>query len=39
MNLNFIFTILGAGSKGFTKAFKTFIKYFEAPQRSVKIKN
>ena len=26
-------------SKGFMKAFKAFIKPFEAPQRSVKIKN
>ena len=28
---------LGA-SKGFMKTFKVFMKYFEAPQRSVKIK-
>ena len=35
----FIFTHLCGASKGFIKAFKTFIKPFEAPQRSVKIKN
>ena len=34
----FIFTLLYAASKGFTKALKGFIKPFEAPQRSVKIK-
>ena len=33
----FIFTFLCATSKGFMKAFKTFIKHFEAPQ-SVKMK-
>ena len=38
INLNFYFhTSLGA-SEGFMKAFKAFIKPFEAPQRSVKIK-
>ena len=35
INLNFIFTLLCSGSKGFIKA---FIKPFETPQRSVKIK-
>ena len=34
----FIFTFLCGASKGFMKALKTFIKPFEAPQRSVKIK-
>ena len=34
----FIFTLLFGASKGFIKAFKVFIKPFEAPQRSVKIK-
>ena len=34
----FIFTFLCGASKGFMKAFKAFIKPFEAPQRSVKIK-
>ena len=34
----FIFTLLCGASKGFMKAFKAFIKPFEAPQRSVKIK-
>ena len=33
-----IFTLLCGVSKGFMKAFKAFIKPFEAPQRSVKIK-
>ena len=33
----FLFTLYDA-SKGFMKALKTFIKPFEAPQRSVKIK-
>ena len=32
-----IFTLLCAVSKGFMKAFKVFIKSFEAPQKSVKI--
>ena len=35
----FIFTLLWGASKGFMKAFKAFIKPFEATQRSVKIKN
>ena len=34
----FIFTLLCGASKGFMKALKAFIKPFEAPQRSVKIK-
>ena len=34
----FIFTPLCGVSKGFMKAFKTFLKPFEAPQRSAKIK-
>ena len=34
----FIFTLLGGASKGFMKALKAFIKPFEAPQRSLKIK-
>ena len=34
----FIFAVLSGTPKGFMKAFKTFIKYFEAPQRSMKIK-
>ena len=34
----FIFTLLCGASKGFMKAFKAFIKPFEAPQRSVKMK-
>ena len=34
----FIFTLLCGASKGFMKALKVFIKPFEAPQRSVKIK-
>ena len=34
----FIFTLLCGVSKGFMKAFKTFIKPLEAPQREVKIK-
>ena len=33
-----MFTLLCGASKGFMKALKTFIKYYEAPQRSVKIK-
>ena len=33
-----MFTLLSGASKGFTKAFKVFVKPFEAPQRSVKIK-
>ena len=31
--------LLCGASKGFMKALKAFIKLFEAPQRSVKIKN
>ena len=38
INLNFYFHIFGGASKGFTKALKAFIKLFEAPQRSAKIK-
>ena len=34
----FIFTLLCGAAKDFMKAFKAFIKPFEAPQRSVKIK-
>ena len=34
----FIFTLLCGGTKGFMKVLKAFIKPFEAPQRSVKIK-
>ena len=34
----FIFTLLSGAPKGFVKAFKAFIKPFEAPQRRVKIK-
>ena len=33
------FTLLCGASKSFMKALKDFIKPFEAPQRSVKIKN
>ena len=39
LNQIFIFTLLWGASKGFMKAFKVFIKPFEATQRSVKIKN
>ena len=35
----FISTLLCGASTGFIKAFKAFIKPFEAPQRSMKIKN
>ena len=35
---NFIFTFRYGASKGFKKAFKAFIKHFEAPQKNVKIK-
>ena len=38
LKLNFYFRILCGASKGFTKALKAFIKPFEVPQRSVKIK-
>ena len=34
----FIFTLLCGASKGFIKVLKAFIKPFEAPQRSEKIK-
>ena len=34
----FIFTLLCGASKGFMKDLKAFIKPFEAPQRSVKLK-
>ena len=33
-----MFTLLYGASKGFMKALKAFIKSFETPQRSVKIK-
>ena len=33
-----MFTLLCSASKGFMKAFKGFIKPFEAPQKSVKMK-
>ena len=33
-----MFTLLCGISEGFMKAFKTFIKPFESPQRSTKIK-
>ena len=33
-----IFTLLCGASKGFMKALKAFIKPFETPQRSMKIK-
>ena len=36
INLNFYFTLLSGASEGYMKA---FIKPFEAPHRSVKIKN
>ena len=38
INLNFYFALLCCAWKGFMKVFKAFIKPFEAPQRSVKIK-
>ena len=38
ISLIFISKLLCGASKGFMKAFKAFIKPFEAPQRSVKIK-
>ena len=38
INLNFYFALLCGASKGFMKASKAFIKPFERPQRSVKIK-
>ena len=38
IKLIFIFTLLFGASKGFMKAFKAFIKPFEMPQRSVKMK-
>ena len=34
----FIFTLLCGALKGFMKAFKAFIKHFEVPQRSEKLK-
>ena len=34
----FVFTLLCGASEGFMKAFQAFIKPFEAPQKSVKIK-
>ena len=34
-----MFTLLCGISEGFMKAFKAFIKPFESPQRSTKIKN
>ena len=38
INLNFILTLLCGPSKGFKKALQVFIKFFEAPQRIVKLK-
>ena len=38
IKIKFFFPLLGGASKGFMKAFKVFIKTFEVPQRSVKIK-
>ena len=38
IRLNFYFHTSFGASKGFMKALKAFIKPFEAPQRSVKIK-
>ena len=38
IKFNFFLTLLCGASKGFMKAFKAFIKLFEAPQNSVKIK-
>ena len=38
IKLNFYFHTLCGASKGFMKVLKAFIKPFEAPQRSVKIK-
>ena len=39
IKLMFIFILLCGASKGFMKALKVFIKPFEAPRRSMKIKN
>ena len=39
IKLMFIFILLCGASKGVMKALKVFIKPFEAPQRSMKIKN
>ena len=36
--INFFFTLFCGASKGFMKVLKAFIKSFEAPQRSVKMK-
>ena len=38
IQLHFIFTLLGGATEGFMKAFMAFIKPFEAPQKSVKIR-
>ena len=38
ININFIFTLFCGTTKGFMNALKAFIKPFEAPRRSVKIK-
>ena len=38
IKVKFYFFLLFSYSKGFMKAFKAFIKPFEAPQRSMKIK-
>ena len=38
VKLDFFLTLLCRASKGFMKVFKAFVKPFEAPQRSVKIK-
>ena len=39
LNQIFIFALLCGASKGFMKALKAFIKPFDPPQRSLKIKN
>ena len=39
INLNLIFTLLCGASIGFMKAFKTFIKPFEATQKKCENKN
>ena len=38
IDLKFFFTLLCGASRGFVKAFKAFIKPFEAQQSSVKVK-
>ena len=39
LTYTFIFALLCGASKGFMKALKAFIKPFDPPQRSLKIKN